>query len=216
MAASAAMAAWAAAAGACTLEFDRAQIPENTESCLGTNPGAELYRDDFDGTLDAYTTVAGTWTLAGSELEQSNSIDAATLLASVDVGADYRVVASLRMLASGQSGGAMELVARATDATHFYHCNWEPETGDFEIQDVADNMPLVQRTITLGEIPGYDAHQSITMELQVQGNDIRCCLRDVPSATLSLTNGTYASGSIGFQTWFLSAAYDSLRVYRSR
>ena len=194
----------------CTLGFDRDLIP--TDSCLGENPGAELFRDDFDGTLANWTTVSGAWVLQSSELVQQSDTTTGTLLAVQDVGDDYRVVATMRRL-SGAVGGAMEIVVRAASQAAYYQCNWEPETGDLEIQDTALTTPLAQRTLVLADIPNYSRDQPITMELEVRGAQLRCCLRELPDATLTLTSGVYPTGGMGLQTWLLAAAFDSLRVY---
>jgi len=187
-------------------------------SCLGSAPGASLYADDF-ADLIGWVNVGGTWSAAGNEAVQSSTAALPSYLYPAGTGAftSYRVTARMRRL-GGAAAGAMALGARLqTGNDAQYHCGWEPGTGGLRLQWIRNNGTpggtLAQTVIDLGSIPGFDPAAPVTMELQVQGSQLTCCLREIAGATVTVADTRYTLGAPSLRTTSQSAAFGDFHVY---
>jgi len=195
---------------------DAAQV---ATSCFGTPPGAVRLVEHFD-TFTGWTIGGGNWAANSGELVQSSpnaSLSYAYPTALVNL-TDYRVVTKMRQI-NGGIGDAMEISFRTqrggTDGQ--YHCNWEPDDGGFLLQYTAPNANttdvLTTITIPIGTIPNYDPLGQLTMELQVVGSQISCCMHDIPGASIIAVDTRYVSGGPGLKTYKMATAYDDYTVY---
>jgi hypothetical protein len=136
---------------------------------------------------------------------------------------NYRLVSTFHATSTGV-GKAIELAARsminlavAPPMQHVYHCNWEPTGGAFMIQ--RDDSPSVGSTLNImtvdtTAIPGYTESMPITMEFQVTGNSLACCIDNFPSsAYVAATDTTYTNGGVGMKTYEMTAVYDDFTIY---
>jgi hypothetical protein len=188
-----------------------------TASCLPGTPGPLLYGSELDD-LDGWDFGGGTWMAQDGNAMQ---MDAAAKLSfayphSVSA-ADYRIVSSFRALDGGASS-ALELAARIGDGgpAHQYHCNWDPLGGAFQLMytlEAGDNGVLVSTQLDLAQLPGYDPHAPVTMELEVAGGALACCLREIPAAALATSDARFAAGHPGLKTYEMTGAYDYFHVF---
>jgi hypothetical protein len=182
-------------------------------SCLGDEPGPLMYATELD-TLDGWDIGAGTWAAdAGGWARQS---DATAKLAyafphSV-TGSDYRIVSSFRATDGGTSS-ALEVSARVGDggSSHQYNCNWDPFGGAFQIKYTFDESS--NGVVVSTQLADFDPTATLTMEFEVRGDSLRCCIRELPAATLSGTDAQFSSGHPGLKTYLASGAYDYFHVF---
>ena len=184
--------------------------------CFGAT-GAVVYQTDFT-TFTGWTSSGGTWSVSGGEAIQSN---ATTTLAfaypSASTGDDYGLLSHMRQT-SGNAAGAIEITFRiqASPNKGQYHCNWQPNTGVFQLQptDTSGNSGsfLAAKTIDLSSVAGYNADMTITMEVDVRGSNFQCCLHEISGAVLSASDATYTTGGPGLKTFEMAAAFDDFVV----
>jgi hypothetical protein len=55
----------------------------------------------------------------------------------------------------------------------------------------------------------------ITMEFQVTGNSMACCIENFPTnAYLAVTDDSFAVGSVGMKTYEMTAVYDNFYIFK--
>jgi hypothetical protein len=187
-------------------------------SCLSSPFGTLIYETEFD-TPDDWPAIGGSWTIADGEMHQSDE-NAALAFAYHDVGGalDYRIVSRIQMLTGGD-GRSIAVSARIPGgaSAQQYHCNWGPTDGVFSLvrSDGLSTFTLKATMIDLTAIPEYVPTQPATIELQVQGNQLACCLREHAGARLTAVDGQFPVGHPGAKTDRMAGGYDNYRVYRA-
>jgi hypothetical protein len=178
-------------------------------------PGASLYADGFDD-LIGWVTRGGTWSAVSSEAVQSSTSGDLSYAfpAGTEAFTDYRVRARARALAGS---GAFELAVRIqASGDGQYHCAWTPSTGALRLQWTRSNGTLggtlTQTQVDLGSIPGYDPAAPQIIEASAAGSQLLCCVRDLPGASITVSDTRYTAGAPGLKTSALSAAFDDLAV----
>ena len=183
-------------------------------SCLPTAPGTLLYASELDD-LDGWDVGGGTWTAMGGNAMQTDPMAKLAFVYPHGVSAaDYRIVSSFAAQDGGDSS-ALELAARVGDGgpNHQYHCNWDAFGGGFQIMytiDASTNGVIVSTQLD----PPADPRAPVTMELDVRGDALACCLREIPGATLTGTDTRFASGRPGLKTYEMTGAYDYFHVFQ--
>lgn len=208
----------------CTPEFDRCRIPgaagcglnDGGAGCAPMPGAAPVFETSFDDvTIDDFV-VSGDpgadWVIEEGELRQRQPMarGSSALVEGVDV-ADVWLSARMRRTA-GVGGGAVELTVRATAGGDSYHCNWEPLTGEFEIQRDSMRAALTSTLVDLGAIADYDPDAPVTMQLSAVGSQLRCCLLEYGGPSLTVLDDALTTGAVGARTFEVAAAYERLEV----
>lgn len=186
-------------------------------SCLGSSGGAAVFTDDL-GDLIGWVTRGGSWSAVGGEVVQSDTGGGLTYAfpAGTSSFTDYRVAVTARRL-GGASSGTMELALRvAPSGDGHYHCAWAATTGALALRWTRSNGTLggtlAQVTVDVGAIAGYDPAAPVVLEGQVQGTQLRCCVRGIGGAITQATDNRYGAGSPGIRTGSQATAFDDLDV----
>jgi len=187
-------------------------------SCLAAPLTTPLYSTTFPD-LSGWAIGGGTWAATDNQAVQSdagNGLAYAYHPSSTQL-TDQRVVSHFQMI-SGGDGRALELAVRVQGGVSAgqYHCNWEPTDGAFLImytQTATMTGQLAMTNIDLRLIPSYSPFDPVTMELQVRGSRLDCCLREIPAASLTAMDTQFTSGSPGMKTYEESGSYDYVDVY---
>jgi len=188
-------------------------------SCIAAPKTTLVYQTAAFAEFPAgWSTAGGAWTAGPSALHQASEDDplAFALLATNpgDAAAtSYRVVATATQVA-GAVGGAVEVVARGslTNKT-MYHCNLEPNGGNLVIDRTNDGGT---GAVALAEmaIEGVAPKATYTLEIQVEGDRIECCVGGLADASLAIHDATLASGLPGVKTYLMSADFAAFAVYQ--
>lgn len=185
----------------------------------GSGGGTLIFADEFDSPNPVWTSFQGNWLVTGGEMQQTDDAESLTFNWVSTMGSltDYRIVTEMRQL-TNPFDGAIETIFRINPASpqQTYFCNWEPSTGAFLVmsQDVGPTTNVIDVvTINTANIPNYTATMPVTMELTAIGSTIHCWLHEIPGADLTVTDTTYSSGSFGFKTYRIGAAYEYIHVY---
>jgi hypothetical protein len=191
---------------------------ELDENCLAdcsseAPPSAALFVDGFDRdpiTERWDTTAAGSWSSGASTAEQddNNAPGYASLLNSLGTD-DYRVGAELTRLGTDPDG-TMALSLRGSDTLPGYQCSWQPGLAKLSIVGT-ESLASTTLADVLGD-PTYSPDATFAIQAEAVGDQIRCCVHDVPGATLTVTDSTFVSGEPGVSTNGISASVDSFTV----
>lgn len=193
-------------------------VADQISSCLASPIGAKLYSTTFDD-FAGWQSGAGTWAAQGGTAVQSDSVSefAYAFLPQVTE-SDYRVISTFRVLEKGGESISPEIAARVQldGSGGQYHCNWDPFAGGFSMMystSPLDNGFLHQVFLNVSAMPDYDPMAWFTMEFQVSGGRLDCCVRGVPGATGFVNDARFAAGAPGMKTFATSAAYDDYFVF---
>jgi hypothetical protein len=184
-------------------------------SCLGDAFGASLYTSALDDLTGWMTVGDGTWSATGGEAVQSlatalNTYAYPTAAASLT---DYRL--ALRARRSGGTGAIMASFRIQVGTNNRYRCSWRPDDGALKLEaprPQGDYRAFAETQAAVGAIPGYDPAATMTIEVEASGNTIRCCIREVPAATITSSNTLYSAGPPGIETVTAAGAFDALQV----
>jgi hypothetical protein len=199
--------------------FDAPRDGTQNASCLAGSVGALLYETTFDD-FAGWNVGGGTWNASNGEVVQSNvnsDLAYAYTPSNAVSAADYRIVSTWRLI-NGSDGNAVELTARTQTSSlpGQYHCNWSATDGVMNLMWTVTSTTtgfMNQINIDVTQIPGYDPHAPVTMEFQVRGGRLDCCVRGVPAANLFANDTRYATGPGGMKTYHETAAYTDFHVY---
>ena len=184
-------------------------------SCLGTNPGALIYGDNFDGaTLDTGWQTTTMWAQSGGKLTQNDVNDQLAFAYTTRVTqSDYRVVVQM----SGTTGGlGLGIAVRVMPGTKTqYDCLWEPGTTGALLLQWTNNGGQPTTLKSQVGIPSGGATETVTMEVGMIGSDLRCCLDNVAGATIEVMNPSpaYPTGQPGLVTDRMIGSFDNFEVY---
>jgi hypothetical protein len=190
---------------------------ELDENCLADcsegPPSGALFVDGFDKdpiTERWDTAGTGTWDSAASSAAQAD-VDVpgyASILNSLGTN-DYRVGAEMTR-SSTDPDGSMALSLRGSSTNPGYLCSWQPGLAKLSIV-AAESLA----STTLDEVladSSYSPDATFAVQAEAVGDQIRCCVHDVPGATLTVTDPSIASGEPGVSTNAISATFDSFTV----
>ena len=185
-----------------------------SDSCFA-NPRSELVYSSvgFEMYPQGWSSGDGTWGPAGNELVQSNgNADVAWVSRAIGDSntADYRIVATMRMTDSDFGGGIG--VAFRVSSLGMYACTADPLTGRLELVYTQQgfDMWLDTRNVSFG-----NAMAPFTMEIDVTGASLKCCIRGIANATVSVPNyPALLSGRAGLTTRDRAGAFASFHAYR--
>lgn len=188
-------------------------------SCIAAPKTTLVYQTaTFAEFPTGWSTMGGTWTPTADALHQGSESDTlAYALLSTNPGdaaaTSYRVVATATQV-NGSVGGAFEVAARGSlaDST-MYHCNLEPNDGNLVVDRT---NPGGNGATELGSmmLAGLASHASYTLEIQVEGDRIECCVRGVENASVAIHDGTLTTGLPGVKTYLMSADFTAFAVYQ--
>ena len=179
-----------------------------TDSCLVDPIGAPLYTTAFSDFAGWMPGGDGSWTTQDGMAEQTDtaSLFAYAFQSSITAN-DYRVVSTFRVTGGSGDATSAELSARTQASGGQYHCDWDPINGTFSLMyssSATDNGFLQEAFIDLSQLAGYDATAWFTMELQVQGSRLDCCVRGIAGAAGFADDTRFATGPSGMKTYMVS------------
>jgi hypothetical protein len=185
--------------------------------CLPSITGeAEIYR--YMGTFD-WQHADASWSGDTTEIRQDSSsvqnsytyVTNALLTSAPNV----RVIATMRELAAGTGTPELGVVLRAQLSAQDksrYTCAWSSKDRALRIEEQSGGSST---TIAMGAVDAAATiPESVTMEASVQGNNLACCIRELPTARAMITSNTVTSGYPGLGTNRLSAAFGSFVVFQ--
>ncbi|HEY5927483.1 MAG TPA: hypothetical protein VIV11_37620 [Kofleriaceae bacterium] len=184
------------------------------DSCL-PNPKSNLVYSSvgFTDFPQAWLGSSGQWNLEQGEVKGTNAtLPIAWLSHSIgNSNANYRVVATMRLIA-GFSDAGLGIAFRVSGMQgNLYTCTIAPGTGQLELKSwqQGTDLPVASKTVSI-----TDANAMLTMEINIDGMNMTCCLRGYPTAMISGMNGSWISGSVGVATTEAQAAFGSLWAYQ--
>lgn len=188
-------------------------------SCIAAPKTALVYQTaTFAEFPTGWSTMGGTWAPTPTALHQGSESDSlAFALLSTNPGdaaaTSYRVVATA-IQTNGAVGGAVEVVARGSLADdEMYHCNLEPNDGNLVV-DRTNQGGVGATELASMMLAGVNAHASYTLEIQVEGDRIECCVRGIANGSLAVHDATLAAGLPGVKTYLMAADFTAFAVYQ--
>lgn len=186
--------------------------------CLPAINETEIYR--YTGTFD-WQHEDTTW-MGGAQITQSSSteMDSYAYKTSSDLSAapDYKIITSMRQTTAGSGTPSLGVVLRAqlnTQDKRRYICSWIPKNRELRIE-VANtgNVTTLGSALVAG---GGQLPMNLTMEAEISGTTLACCLREISTAHLvdvTDPNATVLMGYPGLQTNRMSASFGSFVVLK--
>jgi hypothetical protein len=188
-------------------------------SCIAAPKTALVYQTaTFAELSTGWTTLGGSWARSETGLHQTSETETlAVELLSTNPGdaasTDYRVVATATQV-DGAVGGAIEVAARGSlTGKTMYHCNLEPNDGNLLIDRTNDGGAGAVGLVEMA-IEGVEPKAHYTLEIQVEGDRIECCVRGLVGASLATHDATLATGLPGVKTYLMSADFVDFAVYQ--
>lgn len=182
-----------------------------TTSCLGGST-VEIYR--YAGMYD-WIHADPSWSGA-AEITQNSSTaqNSYTFKTNADLTAahDYKVTATMRQIAPGMGDPTMGIALRTQLSTQdkmHYSCMWSFKSKALSIEETSTGAPGLLATKAVAEAT---TAKPITMEAKIVGGTITCCIREYPSAMVSVANADVTSGYPGLETNRETAAFGSFAV----
>jgi prepilin-type N-terminal cleavage/methylation domain-containing protein len=189
--------------------------------CTATDtPSAALLVEGFEGAYSGWTNVgtAGTWSITGGELAQSNTTNNNYMVVNTTIGTGGVVTGSVTMEAKVKvTGGgyrSLYLTFREQDASNYYL---------FGIRTDNTDMVYVARVKsgTLTNVVSYpltmNDNQWYSLRVQVTGGpanvNIKGWVDCTQVANYTDATTTWSAGKVGFATRRGAGRYDDLRVY---
>src|SRR5262249_37315400 len=155
--------------------------PPMAASCLTQPFMSQKYATtNFGDFQTTWTPAAGIWMVDNGVLRETVQAGLADAYPS-GVLTNFRAAASVKT-ESGMTGGALEIAFRVQDtAPSMYHCNLEPNDGNFQIQMTTNGTggPVLGTSVML---VGLQPNAPYTMEVQVVGNQFECCIDGIAAA----------------------------------
>jgi hypothetical protein len=190
----------------------------STSSSVGGGaPCDPAFSDDFSGDLADWSIGSGTWAIQGGALAQLDALAATTLIyvPSVDLD-DQRLQTTITMV-SGDTSGAVELVARIDpdNPGNRYWCAFQPSDGWLVIRAEANYVKVAEPVafqVDLGQTPGYSATASHVMRFDVVGTTLHCWVEGVVGADATTSDALYTHGAPGVKTYLKHALFDDFVV----
>jgi hypothetical protein len=191
-----------------------------TASCIAAPKLTPVYASStFAEYPTGFATISGDWTTTATALHQGNETTAmAVAYLSTNPGSagdeDYRVVATAAQTA-GSDTGAFEVSGRisATNKT-MYSCSYQPNTGAFQVSKIATNGGDAAALGSVQTTPG-DHFGAYTIELQVSGASVECCVRGVAGSHVQVPDAAaLTTGVPGVRTFLMAASFSQFAVYQ--
>lgn len=170
---------------------------------IGTASAATLFSDNFDdGNAAGWTTSGGSWLVVSGSYQQSGTSSDAKAQAGTTSWTDYSVQARVRLNSFGSnSARAAGVVARAQSLSNFYSLVLTPSS--VQIRRGTTTLATTAMTVSTGTF--------YTLALNVSGSTLRGSVNGTQVVTAS--DGTFATGRVGFVSSFSSATFDDLTVF---
>ena len=189
-----------------------------SESCLVAPAGAPLYSTGFDDLTGWTPGGVGSWRAeAGMAIQSDTTSEFAYTFLPAVAANDYRIVSKFRAIGGMGPSTSIELAARVQrdNSGGQYHCNWDPINGQFNIMytlSATETGFLHTVYIDVSQLPGHDPMGWFTMEFQVRGSRLDCCVRGVGGAAGFANDTRFSAGAPGMKTYLVAAAYDDYTV----
>jgi hypothetical protein len=186
-------------------------------SCLGSDPTTSpMFSDPFDN-LVRWAIPAGIWMATGGEALSAKTDTYSYAFPILTTAAnDYRVVTTVRQVDHTDVSSAYEIAFRVQGQTgEMFHCNWEPNDHHIVIQHTGAGGQL-SNVLADQMIPvpaSFDPLQPVTLELEMMGSMVTCCVREVPGSMIQSGPITLPSGPPGIKSWKMQAAYTDFAIY---
>jgi hypothetical protein len=180
-------------------------------SCLGGSTN-EIYR--YTGMFD-WIHADTSWT-GDAEIKQTSAQaqGSYTFKTSAELTAalDYKVTATMRAtgptMGSSYYGIALRTQLSTQDKNH-YGCMFSHAAKEIWIEQTkAGNTS----TLLAKPIPEVSQLVPLTMEARIVGGKIDCCIREYPTANITVTNADITAGYPGLETNRVQAAFGSFAV----
>jgi len=173
-----------------------------------------LFSDDFSGDLSAWTTIAGTWTIASGQLNCASWDTQVVGLITNDGAAwiDYYFQADI--VSIGEYGYT-RMLARYTDANNLYYINLKTGTPANRIYQM--ELRVIDGGVDTSLIIDYTVHalpQTVKFQVEDVGADVRIRVWVGAGLEIDYTEspGTQASGKIGFGHYYYTIITDNVVV----
>jgi hypothetical protein len=186
------------------------------QSCLGSDPtSSPVFTDTFNNLVN-WAIPAGIWTANGGEALSAKT-DTYTYAYPILLTPknDYRVVTTVRQVEHTDMASAYEIAFRIQVGGELLHCNWEPNDHHIVLQHT--NAGGTTTNVLMDQIvsvpASFDPNKPVTLELQVVGGMVRCCVRELPGSLVQFAPLSLPSGPPGIKTWKMTAAYNDFAMY---
>ena len=185
-------------------------------SLVGVAHGA-AYSNDFSSAdaVDEWTVIAGSWTLDSGAGQYANtttgetalSVYTGTFAGGVDASAlrDYTVAVEV-----GVNGGGSAVVARYKDSANYYMFRYKGATGELQLYRFANGATnIATETINPATVAGVH-----TLVFTLRGRNLTGAVYSGASelGSVSATDDTHSSGSVGLREWDGSSTFNSINV----
>ena len=192
----------------------------STASCIAAPKLTPVYASaTFAEYPTGFATISGDWTTTGAALHQGDETAAmAVAYLATNPGSagdqDYRVVATAAQTAGGDTG-AFEVSGRISAINKtMYSCSYQPNTGLFQVSKIATSGGDAAALDSAQTTPG-DQLGAYTIELQVTGGTVECCVRGIANSHLMAPDAApLATGVPGVRTFLMAASFSELAVYQ--
>jgi hypothetical protein len=181
------------------------------DSCLPSPRSQLIYSSvGFTDFPAAWLNGLGQWATQGNELVQTNSDNILAFLSHSVGGSNYRIVATMRYIDSA-NGGSAGIALRINANRDMYTCTFDPISGELDIQQRQNNVDIMANRLI---VDITNTRSKFTLEADVSGANLVCCLRGVAGATVTAPSTTLATGSPGIVTRDSSSAFSSFFAYQ--
>ena len=169
----------------------------STASCLGSSTLNTLaFSDDFHSDFSKWmTTGDGVWGVSNNEASQSMATSGLAIAAPTSLVnlSNYRVEAKLHAL-SGATNGRVGVGVRQIISTYeSLSCSWEPDLGELHIRHTLGSSGD-DSNVPAGMAVSIAPTATVTMEVEIAGTQLRCCVREAPTVVLSASLASQATG----------------------
>lgn len=162
---------------------------------------------DFNGSLDGWTPVQGTWELGGAQLVQTSSTDTQSLAVQQDVPDDVIVTADIVPGARNQTTATTGLAFRYHDSRNYYRADVVSTSGGAKLQLVkVYNATSTLLAETALPITADSAH---TLTVSAVGKHLNAT---VGSTSISADDSQLPTGGAAASTNGRAAAFDNITI----
>ena len=183
--------------------------------CLGTSTlNTPAFSEGFDTDFSGWTTGGtGSWSVSNGEAAQTQagaSLAYAYPTTLVNL-ASYRVVSTLRPLPGGAMNGRVGLGIRQQASLESLSCSWEPNLGELHVRHTSNTGG--DDAVGIGQAVNIDPAATVTMETEIAGTQLRCCLLEAPTVVLEAGPVTGGGGPPTLWSRALGGAWTDFHVF---
>ena len=169
------------------------------------------FADNFDDGDEAWTEVAGVWSVVGGEYQQTDTTTSRHVSIVGDVMTDYEAQANISGLTTDFRGG---LIFRYVDSNNYYIARVADNNDQVEIAKISGGVFSILNSSSF--IPSTGVFYKVA--IKTTGNFHEAWFYRPDGSLigyLTATDSEHAQGRIGLYSYGGSTAYDDVRVYNS-